>query len=180
MAWEQKKTNVEGSGTNTQGPKHHSLIANQYRKGGPTIKGFRGCGLVVGERGLFWGSCQGFFQENCLVGMAFRPKEVSKRLAPTRNKPLSIWVEGRTQNLIHLGKAGKMKGETKQIGFLSQNREWCSKHTLSKGSGQATYRLVGSLEGILTRNQKRLVKPQGQKGEISLNQLTIKGRDSHR
>ena len=28
------------------------------------------------------------------------------------------------------------KAETKQ-GILSRNREWCSKHTLSRGSGQA-------------------------------------------
>ena len=180
MAWEQKKTNVEGSGTNTQGRSTIHLQPTNTGKVGPQSRDSEAVVWWWGKRGLFWGSYQGFFQENCLVGMAFCPKEVSKRLAPTRNKPLSIWVEGRTQNLIHLGKAGKMKGETKQIGFLSQNREWCRKNTLSKGSGQATYRLVGSLEGILTRNQKRLVKPQGQKGEISLNQFTIKGRGSHR
>ena len=74
MAWEQKKTNVEGSETNTQGPKHHPLIANQYRKGGPTIKGFRGCGLVVGERGLFWGSAKASFRKIALLGWHFAQK----------------------------------------------------------------------------------------------------------
>jgi len=45
--------------------------------------------------------------------------------------------------LIHSGKVGKVRGETKQGRVLSWNREWCSKHTLSKGSGRATNRLVG-------------------------------------
>ena len=34
----------------TQGPEHHLLIPSQYRRGGPSVKGFRGCGLVVGRK----------------------------------------------------------------------------------------------------------------------------------
>ena len=33
------------------------------------------------------------------------------------------------------------RAKTKQ-GILSRNREWCSKHTLSRGSGQITSGLV--------------------------------------
>ena len=93
MAWEQKKTNVDGSGTNTQGPKHHPLIANQYRKGGPTIKGFKGCGLVVGEKGSILG-----FLPRLLLGKlpcwdGILPKR-GKQKAGTHKK----------QTLIHLGR----------------------------------------------------------------------------
>ena len=55
MAWERKKTNVEGSGTNTLGSEHHPHVASQYKKGGLTIKGFKGCSLVVGENGSILG-----------------------------------------------------------------------------------------------------------------------------
>ena len=54
MAWVQKKTNTKGSGTHTQGSKHHILVPNLYRRGGPSIKGFRGCGLVVGRKGVYF------------------------------------------------------------------------------------------------------------------------------
>ena len=54
------------------------------------------------------------------------------------------------------GKKGE-GGETKQ-GVLSWNDEWCSKHTLSKGSGQETNRLVGNPRETPIRNQKWLVK----------------------
>ena len=41
---------------------------------------------------------------------------------------------------------------------LSRNREWCSKHTLSRDSGQITSGLVGKLGEMPTKNQKWLVK----------------------
>ena len=50
MTWNQKKTNVEGSGTNTLGLKYHPIVPSQYRRGRPIVKGLRGCGLVVGEK----------------------------------------------------------------------------------------------------------------------------------
>ena len=50
MAWEYKKTNAKGSGMHTQGPKHHPFVPSQYKRGGPMIKGFKGCGLVVGGK----------------------------------------------------------------------------------------------------------------------------------
>ena len=55
--------------------------------------------------------------------------------------------------------------ETKQE-LLSRNREWCSKHPLSRDNDQATNRLVGNPGEMPIRNQKWLVQPRGQKGEI--------------
>jgi len=46
------------------GLKHHLLVPNQYKGGGPRVRGMRRCGLAVGRRGepilgfplkLFWG-----------------------------------------------------------------------------------------------------------------------------
>jgi len=36
------KTNAKDSGTSTEGPKYHLLVSSQYRRGGPTVKGFKG------------------------------------------------------------------------------------------------------------------------------------------
>ena len=56
--------------------RHHQLVPNQYRSGGPWVRGKRGYGLVVGRRGepilrfllkFFWGKC--------LAGMTCHPKE---------------------------------------------------------------------------------------------------------
>ena len=33
-----------------QGPGHHLLVPNQYMGGGPSVKGFKGCGLAVGRK----------------------------------------------------------------------------------------------------------------------------------
>ena len=51
------------------------------------------------------------------------------------------------------------EGEETKQGILSGNGEWCSKHTLSKGSSRATNELMGNPKEMPTRNQKRLVKP---------------------
>ena len=50
--------------------------------------------------------------------------------------------------------------------LFSGNGEWCDKHTLSRGNGRATNRLVGSLGEMPIRNCKWLVQPLGQKGEF--------------
>ena len=49
--------------------------------------------------------------------------------------------------------------EKQNKGVLAWNGEWCGKHTLGKGSGRETNRLLDDPEGILTRNKKQLVKP---------------------
>jgi len=59
MAWEQKKTNTEGNRTNTQGPEYHPLVPSQYKRGGLTVKGLRGCGLMVGGKGSILGFLPG-------------------------------------------------------------------------------------------------------------------------
>ena len=61
-------------------------------------------------------------------------------------QPLSIW-----------GRQCSERGETKQE-ILFDNGEWCGKHTLSRSSGRATYRLVGNPGEIPIRNQKWLVQ----------------------
>ena len=53
--WEWKKTNTEDSETSTQGPEHRPLLPNQYKKGGPAVKGLRGCDLEVGGKEFILG-----------------------------------------------------------------------------------------------------------------------------
>ena len=63
----------------TQGLKHHLLVPSQYKGGGPSIKTFRGCGLVVGRKeGLFWSSYQDFFWGSALLGWHFSQKRQAK------------------------------------------------------------------------------------------------------
>ena len=51
------------------------------------------------------------------------------------------------------------EGGEKKKKVSSWNEEWCSDHTMSKGSGRATNELVGNFGEMPIRNQKRLVKP---------------------
>jgi len=79
MAWEQKKKNAKGSGTYTQGPEHHQPIPSQYKGGRPTVKGFRGCGLVVGRKGIYFNVLVGpSFRKNSLLGWHFDQKRQAK------------------------------------------------------------------------------------------------------
>ena len=69
MTWKQKKTNAEGRGTNTQGLKHYPLVPSQYRRGRPTVKGLRGCGLVVGGKMVYFRvPAKAFFEKNAMLG----------------------------------------------------------------------------------------------------------------
>ena len=36
-----------------QGPKHHLRVPNQYMGGGLSVKGFKGCGLVLGRKEIY-------------------------------------------------------------------------------------------------------------------------------
>ena len=59
-------------------PRHHLFVPSQYMRGGPRVKGMRGCGLMVGRNGsLFLGSRPNIFEKKCPTGMTFHPKEVS-------------------------------------------------------------------------------------------------------
>ena len=53
MVWEQKKTKTEDNGASTEGPEHHQPVCSQYKGGGPTVKGFIRCGLVVEGKGVY-------------------------------------------------------------------------------------------------------------------------------
>ena len=59
---EKKKT--KDNGASTQWLEHHQFVPNQYKRGGPTVKGFKGCGLVVGGKWSIFG-----FQPRLLLGI---------------------------------------------------------------------------------------------------------------
>ena len=40
--------------THAQGPGYHLLVPNQYMGGGPSVKGFKGCGLAVGRKEVYF------------------------------------------------------------------------------------------------------------------------------
>ena len=72
-AWE---TNTEDSIASTEELGHHQPVPSQYKGGGPTIRGFRGRGLVVGGKGgLYLVSCRDFFW-GIYPRMVSYPKEV--------------------------------------------------------------------------------------------------------
>ena len=54
MAWERKKTKAEDSKASTEMPEHHQLVPNQYKGGGPTIKGIQRVGFGGGGKGGFY------------------------------------------------------------------------------------------------------------------------------
>ena len=59
MAWE---TNTEDSGASTEGSRHHQPVPNQYKRGGPTVKGIHRAWFGGGGKGgLYLVSCHNFF-----------------------------------------------------------------------------------------------------------------------
>lgn len=105
-AQERKKTNAEDNGTSTQGPEHHPLVPSQYKRGGPRSRDSQGVVWWWREKSLFWVSNHNLFQEKCLVGMAFYPKEVvddqdhpmhAIEVRSERPEPLSIEARGEMQ-----------------------------------------------------------------------------------
>ena len=66
-----------------KGPGHYLLVPSQYMGGGSQVKVFRGCGLVVGRKWVYFEvHVEAFLGEKCLVGMTLRPKEANKGLGP--------------------------------------------------------------------------------------------------
>ena len=64
-----------GSGAHTR-LRHHPLVPNQYRGGGPLVRGKSGYGLAVGRRGKpILGFLLKLFYGKCLAGMTYHPKE---------------------------------------------------------------------------------------------------------
>ena len=67
----------------TQGLEHHPLVPSQYKRGEPSVKGFRGCGLVpVEEKEFVLRFLSRLHLGKCLTKMAFHLKEASKGLGP--------------------------------------------------------------------------------------------------
>ena len=103
----------------TQGLEHHPLVPNQYRKGGPSVKGLRGCGLVVGGKMIYLGfpSRLLFGKMPCWDGIL--PRKGSRWLDHLIH---TIEVSGEVaQVLIDSGKEGKAYSKIKQIEILSWN-----------------------------------------------------------
>ena len=60
-----------------KGTDHHLLVPSQYMGGGPRVKVFRGCSLIVGRKwGLLWEFPLKFFWEKCPTRMGSHPKKV--------------------------------------------------------------------------------------------------------
>ena len=60
-----------------QGLGHHLLIPSQYMGGGPSVKGFRGCGLAVGRKKSILEFLLRLLSGECFIGMTFLPKEIN-------------------------------------------------------------------------------------------------------
>ena len=56
---------------------HHLLVPSQYMGGGPSIKRFRGCGLVMGRKKSILEFLLRLLSEECFVGMTFLPKKIN-------------------------------------------------------------------------------------------------------
>ena len=142
----------------TQRPGRHPLIPSQYKRDGPLIGRLSGCGLVEGRKEVYFEvPTKASFGGNSLLGWHFAQKRQAWL------GPLHACHRGKcSENLQTLSikdNAEMEEGEETKQGILSGNGEWCSKHTLSKGSGRATNGLVGKPGEMPTRNQKWLVKP---------------------
>ena len=75
-----KAMDTHGSGAHTK-LRHHQLVLNQYRSGGPWVRGKKGYGLTVGRRGEpILGFSLKLFWEKCLAGMTYHPKKGKNEL----------------------------------------------------------------------------------------------------
>ena len=119
----------------TQALGHHLCVPNQYMGGGLSVRGFKECGLTVGEMRSILGFLPRLLLGKCFARMTFLPKGVNIDwdhlmhaigVGVKSPQPLSVW-----------GRQCSERGETKQD-ILFDNGEWCGKHTLSRSSGQAT------------------------------------------
>ena len=124
---------------------------------GPWLRDLEGVVWWWGERRSILKFLSRLLLEKFLIGMAFHPKEVSMARATLIHAIGVSVVEA--SNLYSLKVRQKWGKEEIKQGILSGNGEGCIKHTLSRGSGRPTNGLVGKPREMLTRNQKRLVKP---------------------
>ena len=73
-----RKKQIQTEWSMHKGPRHHLLVPSQYMGGGPVVKAFRGCGLVVGrKKESILGFPLKFLWERCPTKMASHLKEVS-------------------------------------------------------------------------------------------------------
>ena len=106
-----------------QGPGYHLLVPIQYMRGGPLVKGFRGCGLAVGGKQVYFGvPAEASFREMlCWDGIS--PKRGKHRLGPLDACHRSRCREPST--LICLGEGGKVEmGGGGEGGNKTMNFVW--------------------------------------------------------
>ena len=119
---------------------------------------------MVGRKNIYFGVLA-----ETLFGKMLCSDDISPKRDKYRLEALDACHKGTYREHInpYLLRGGKVvsERETKQE-FLFGNEEWCGKYPLSRGNGRATNMLVDSLGQMPIRNQKWLVQPKGQKGEI--------------
>ena len=99
-----------------QGPGHHQLVPSQYMGGGPSIKGFKGCGLAVGRIEAYLGFLLRLLLGKCFARMAFYPKEVSVGWSQLMHA-IRVGIK-KASNPYPLMVRQKQRGE-------KQNKEFC-------------------------------------------------------
>ena len=106
----------------TQRSRHHLLVPSQYKRGGPLVRGFKGCGLAVGRKEIYFEvPTKTSFGRNALLGWHFAQKRLAwpGPLDACRRSKCSESV----QSLSIEGKAEmEERGKTKQR-ILFGNKE---------------------------------------------------------
>ena len=86
-----KENKNRGSRANTQHPEYSQLVPNHYKKSGPTVKGFRRCGLVEGGQEPIFGFQPRPLLGKCFAGMTFCLKGVCGHNEKCWSHHLVIW-----------------------------------------------------------------------------------------
>ena len=103
----------------TQGPEHHLLVPNQYRRSGPSVKRFGGCRLVVGRKGVYFGvPIKVSFGENALLRWNFAQKRQAKGWGHLMHAIRVVEREREPPILIHAGKTKRGRGRNKTKSFV--------------------------------------------------------------
>lgn len=135
----------------TQRPGHHLLVYSQYRRGEPFVKGFKGCGLTVGRKDVYF---------EVPIEASFGEMPCQDGISPKRGKhgqghlmhAIGVSVVRASSSYPSKVRQKWGRGEKQNKDFFFENGEGCSKHILSRGSGRATNELVVKPRELPTRN----------------------------
>ena len=74
-----KEDKHKGQQNSHKGLEHHLLVPNQYRRGGSSVKGFKGYGLMVERKEVYFRvPAKVPFEENALLGQHFTQKRQAR------------------------------------------------------------------------------------------------------